>query len=435
VIVAAGREEYTATRGSTWRADVRRAGESLGEPLDRGRADALFSGAPVRGHDLSRVRIHTDLAAEHAAERIGARAFTIGSHIFFGREEYRPGEAAGRRLLRHELAHVLQSPSTTVADVDRLPLSDPGDSAEHEAGAAAEHDRPAVPSTRLPSVRRVLAAYASPHTDVLPAMSAGGAPSFWVPTMRSSADAAGLQTALTRLIAVGKVDVTTDGNRRYFSVPATGGATLAEVATALTGAGYPRAHVMAAALVNRHNAWLFAGEEVHELSSFTTLEVGRQHDVLRQTDRPLTSEERAEARLVFGPGLDYGGVRVTEDPVLGSLSTARTLPSTIYFPPGSSTRSDYLPWLIHELTHTWQYQHGVGIARTAGNALLCVVRLKTYDYGGEPGLVAAAARGERFADFNTEQQGDITSDYYLALKAGRSTTAWAPFLPEIQAPP
>jgi hypothetical protein len=57
------------------------------------------------GHDFSHVKVHAD---EAAAQLHHARAFTIGSHIVFGRGEYRPQCPAGQRLIGHELAHVVQ---------------------------------------------------------------------------------------------------------------------------------------------------------------------------------------------------------------------------------------------------------------------------------------------------------------------------------------
>ena len=63
---------------------------------------------PRFGHDFSRVRVHDNAAAGAAAQSINARAFTLGRDIAFAPGEYAPGTAQGRRLLAHELAHVVQ---------------------------------------------------------------------------------------------------------------------------------------------------------------------------------------------------------------------------------------------------------------------------------------------------------------------------------------
>ena len=60
------------------------------------------------GHDFSRVRIHAGHRAAEATRSIGARAFTVGHEIAFAAGEYDPDSAEGRRLLAHELTHVVQ---------------------------------------------------------------------------------------------------------------------------------------------------------------------------------------------------------------------------------------------------------------------------------------------------------------------------------------
>ena len=60
------------------------------------------------GYDFSGVRIHTDSAAAKSANTINALAYTIDNHIIFGDGEYRPNTYNGRKLLAHELTHVVQ---------------------------------------------------------------------------------------------------------------------------------------------------------------------------------------------------------------------------------------------------------------------------------------------------------------------------------------
>src|SRR6185369_8921893 len=49
-----------------------------------------------------------DAKAVESAAAVNARAYTVGSHIVFGGGRYAPGSADGRRLLAHELTHVVQ---------------------------------------------------------------------------------------------------------------------------------------------------------------------------------------------------------------------------------------------------------------------------------------------------------------------------------------
>ena len=63
------------------------------------------------GADFANVRIHADRRASDTARRLNARAFTIGNDIVFGAGQYQPGVDSGKRLLAHELTHVLQQRS------------------------------------------------------------------------------------------------------------------------------------------------------------------------------------------------------------------------------------------------------------------------------------------------------------------------------------
>lgn len=76
-----------------------------GRPLDaaiRGDMESRF------GYDFSPVRVHTDPAASQSSRALNARAYTVGTHIVFGANQYAPATGQGKRLLAHELAHVVQ---------------------------------------------------------------------------------------------------------------------------------------------------------------------------------------------------------------------------------------------------------------------------------------------------------------------------------------
>jgi hypothetical protein len=63
---------------------------------------------PRFGYDLAGVHVHTDGRASDATSALGARAFTVGEHVFFGAGEYQPTSRQGQWLIAHELAHVVQ---------------------------------------------------------------------------------------------------------------------------------------------------------------------------------------------------------------------------------------------------------------------------------------------------------------------------------------
>ena len=62
--------------------------------------------------DFSGVRLHTDATAKRLSNKIGARAFTYGSHIFFNDGQYNPDSKSGLQLLAHELTHTIQQSET-----------------------------------------------------------------------------------------------------------------------------------------------------------------------------------------------------------------------------------------------------------------------------------------------------------------------------------
>jgi hypothetical protein len=80
-------------------------------PAGNGRAlDASVRRAmePRFGAGFGSVRVHEGASAAALAERFSARAYTVGEHVVFGAGEYQPHGDAGRRLIAHELAHVVQ---------------------------------------------------------------------------------------------------------------------------------------------------------------------------------------------------------------------------------------------------------------------------------------------------------------------------------------
>jgi hypothetical protein len=114
-------------------ASVSQALESAGSPLNssvRVRMETLF------GHDFGHVRVHTDDAAARSATAIQAQAYTFGDHVVMGANSWQPDTAAGRRLLAHELTHVIQQGGQAAASPTAI--GDPGTDAEREASQFAK---------------------------------------------------------------------------------------------------------------------------------------------------------------------------------------------------------------------------------------------------------------------------------------------------------
>ncbi len=76
-----------------------------GHPLSEGER-AFFE--PRFGYDFSGVRVHTDSNATESAQSVNAQAYTVGRDIVFGKEKYSPGSSDGKKLLAHELTHIIQ---------------------------------------------------------------------------------------------------------------------------------------------------------------------------------------------------------------------------------------------------------------------------------------------------------------------------------------
>ena len=168
--------------------------------------------------------------------------------------------------------------------------------------------------------------------------------------------------------------------------------------------------------------------------------------------RSLYPQELVEVQHIFGVGLDTARVIISEGNPLPNwvgrigafikrcpapVENAITVRDTSYFPRELTADVTDVAWLIHELTHQWQYQHD-GI-----RYLFEALRARTYVYTA-PGETPSAAlkrlwrENKKFRDFNREQQGDIIRDCYLAMKqplAPQDLAAWEPYLREIREPP
>ncbi|MEO5889866.1 MAG: DUF4157 domain-containing protein [Ferruginibacter sp.] len=60
------------------------------------------------GYDFSNVKIHTGTEAEQSAKNVNAKAYAIENDIVFNKGQYNPSSAEGKKLLAHELTHVVQ---------------------------------------------------------------------------------------------------------------------------------------------------------------------------------------------------------------------------------------------------------------------------------------------------------------------------------------
>jgi uncharacterized protein DUF4157 len=137
--------------------------QSGGRPLESDRR-AFFE--ERFGHDFSAVRVHTDTRAADSAHALSASAYTVGHNIVFGRGRYEPAAVAGKRLLAHELAHVVQqsrggsppAPGSSAGELERQ--------ADSAALDLAPTTRKHIRGATVPGIQKNAEAYVwDPHVD------------------------------------------------------------------------------------------------------------------------------------------------------------------------------------------------------------------------------------------------------------------------------
>ena len=107
---------------------------SPGQPLDAATRAYM---EPRFGHDFSQVRVHTNHHAAESAQTVNALAYTVGRNVVFNAGQYAPGAATGKRLLAHELVHVVQQSNAATAGAVAT-ISSPDDDAERVADRVGE---------------------------------------------------------------------------------------------------------------------------------------------------------------------------------------------------------------------------------------------------------------------------------------------------------
>lgn len=175
--------------------------------------------------------------------------------------------------------------------------------------------------------------------------------------------------------------------------------------------------------------------------------------------RKLYDWEIEELRPIFGDTMNYNRVEVKENTSLTNFiddigrmlkgMEARTVAHNnaigfgnaavfpIKLPDKLKDIADeaegmMMTWLIHELTHVWQFQHmGWAYLWQAIHAQI-TLGSKVYDYGGWEGLREKREQGWTLFDFNVEQQATIIQDYYTLKRKGQSTKSWDPYIQDIK---
>lgn len=151
------------------------------------------------GHSFGDVRIHTDSDAAHSSWEMHAAAYTIGRDIAFAAGRYDPHSAIGRRLLAHELAHVVQQDHGPSGESNPAGLEA---SAQGAATAAGERAGPiAVAGSSGPAVA-CADETASQVSSSPPEASKGPPRAAPVPTVEGRAESRRLVDAMADLKSI-----------------------------------------------------------------------------------------------------------------------------------------------------------------------------------------------------------------------------------------
>ena len=112
--------------------------------------------------------------------------------------------------------------------------------------------------------------------------------------------------------------------------------------------------------------------------------------------RRLTDNEIKMAKLIFADSIDYARVKIYQGiPCLPTMQVAVSPNGNIYFPRNNCPDDFVLAseshqiWMIHELTHVWQYQQGF---KTWLGGLFLFVSGGYAEYGAAGGFIGALLR-------------------------------------------
>jgi hypothetical protein len=92
------------------------------------------------GADFTNIKIHTDGDSVQMNRELNAKAFTVGSDIYFNEGQYQPHSNSGKHLLAHELTHTVQQAGVLSKKIMRV---------VDEASVEAEFNKWAVAEKRV----------------------------------------------------------------------------------------------------------------------------------------------------------------------------------------------------------------------------------------------------------------------------------------------
>ncbi len=139
----AGQAPYLATKTQS-QIDALRVGG--GQPLPSG-VRAFFE--PLFGYSFGSVRVHADARAAESAQAVRAQAYTVGHDVVFGPGRFAPETDEGRRLLAHELTHVVQQ-----SGADGISLDQSGEKRDGRNDTPETRSSPVLSAVHTPALQR-----------------------------------------------------------------------------------------------------------------------------------------------------------------------------------------------------------------------------------------------------------------------------------------
>jgi hypothetical protein len=145
---------------------ARSSGIALGSVDDPSEREADASAAQVtegsavhsgERADFGQVQVHTDARAADSARAVGAHAYAVGNHIVFDTGKYAPQTSAGRKLLAHELTHVLQQTGEKPGMLQRQPKTDDKEKKDAPTGTfvGCDKDRTALVQSAMEAASKL----------------------------------------------------------------------------------------------------------------------------------------------------------------------------------------------------------------------------------------------------------------------------------------
>ena len=388
-----------------------------GQPLDsstRGFMESRFD------HDFGDVRVHTNEAAAQSARSIHAHAYTFNRDVVFDSGAYAPRSSEGKKLLAHELTHVVQqsrsskgnrlqraADTTQTQQQQQKQQNEPGFFSKlgHGIASAAK----AVGHGFEVAGKAVWSGIKAVGQGIATAAGAIWKGIKWLGGQLADKVAGVFErvmhwiTQLPNRVARVVLDLW-EGVKSLHPFALEWWKSLAHIDTWGKFLKWTGTLVL-------HLFELGGGGEIVETLA----------DLIKFNTRKLTGAEVFEAASVFGSSINFSLVRIDTHSLMVLIAKkfmgySKGREFTTFHTINGEEGEIEIDTLIHELTHVWQYQQVGAIYMPEA---IHAQNTGGYSYGGASGLQAAKDAGKGITSFNREQQAQIVQDYFRIRKGLR----------------